>query len=379
MSPDMNPIEHVWDYVSRAIFNRNNPPRSTQEIIVAATEEWDNIPQKKAYDTVPLNKLWPCMEDENISKIYIHAVKELYSGCTGAVKTNKEMSEDFGISKGLRQGCTLAPLLFKIYLQGALKVWKRKCGNDQVVLSTDRDDLNYMLRKLKDEYEEWGLIINMQKTEYLIVGDENDRSDMQIGSEIIKLCSSFKYLGVTISSTGRSTEDIRNKIGQGRNAIRQLNSVLWSKNISAKTKSMIYKTIVQSICTYGSETWELNKKDRQKLLSLEMDFWRRGARISKLDRIRNDRIREIMNVKQTIIDAIEQKQLIWYGHLQRMDEDRWPKIVWHWTPPERRKRGRPPRSWTNDIQESMAARGLQEGDWHDRKYWKLRCEKRQQP
>nr|CAH7730495.1 unnamed protein product [Callosobruchus chinensis] len=46
ISPDMNPIEHVWDYVSRAIFNRNSPPRSTQELIVAATEEWDNIPQE---------------------------------------------------------------------------------------------------------------------------------------------------------------------------------------------------------------------------------------------------------------------------------------------------------------------------------------------
>nr|CAH7732366.1 unnamed protein product [Callosobruchus chinensis] len=46
MSPDMSPIEDVWDYVSRAIFSRNNPPRSTQELIVAATEEWDNIPQE---------------------------------------------------------------------------------------------------------------------------------------------------------------------------------------------------------------------------------------------------------------------------------------------------------------------------------------------
>nr|CAH7757282.1 unnamed protein product [Callosobruchus chinensis] len=49
MSSDMNPIEHVWDCVSRAIFNRNNPPRSTQELIVAAIEEWDNIPQE-AYE-----------------------------------------------------------------------------------------------------------------------------------------------------------------------------------------------------------------------------------------------------------------------------------------------------------------------------------------
>nr|CAH7730297.1 unnamed protein product [Callosobruchus chinensis] len=46
MSPDMSTIEHVWDYVSIAIFNRNSPPRSTQELTVAATEEWDNISQE---------------------------------------------------------------------------------------------------------------------------------------------------------------------------------------------------------------------------------------------------------------------------------------------------------------------------------------------
>nr|CAH7718655.1 unnamed protein product [Callosobruchus chinensis] len=52
MSPDMNPKEHVWDYVSRAIFNRNNPPRSTQELFVAAIEEWDNIPQEVIYNLI---------------------------------------------------------------------------------------------------------------------------------------------------------------------------------------------------------------------------------------------------------------------------------------------------------------------------------------
>nr|CAH7744714.1 unnamed protein product [Callosobruchus chinensis] len=55
MSFDMNPIEHVWDYVSRAIYNRNSPPRSTQELIVAATEEWENIPQANKPDIVLLD------------------------------------------------------------------------------------------------------------------------------------------------------------------------------------------------------------------------------------------------------------------------------------------------------------------------------------
>ncbi|ERL93740.1 hypothetical protein D910_11026 [Dendroctonus ponderosae] len=46
MSPDMSPIENIWDYVSRAIFNWNNPPKNAQELIIAAAEEWDNIPQE---------------------------------------------------------------------------------------------------------------------------------------------------------------------------------------------------------------------------------------------------------------------------------------------------------------------------------------------
>nr|CAH7714238.1 unnamed protein product [Callosobruchus chinensis] len=52
MSPDMNPIEPMGDYVSRAIFNRNNRPASTQELNVAATEEWDNIPQEVIHNLI---------------------------------------------------------------------------------------------------------------------------------------------------------------------------------------------------------------------------------------------------------------------------------------------------------------------------------------
>jgi hypothetical protein len=38
---------------------------------------------------------------------------------------------------------------------------------------------------------------------------------------------------------------------------------------------------------------------------------------------------------------VEEKQLVWYGHLQRMSEERWPKKIWEWTPLGRRRRGRP--------------------------------------
>lgn len=251
-------------------------------------------------------------------------------------------------------------------------------ADDQVIIASDEDDSSYMVRHLQEEYQKWGLTINTSKTEYLVVGEEHV-DDLDLGTTKIRHCNSYKYLGVTISSKGKSREDIINKIAQGKRVIRQLNSVLWNNKVTKRTKTTIYKTIVESISTYGSETWELNKRDKERLLALEMDFWRRSSGISRIERVRNERIREIMEVEGTILDTIDTKRLLWYGHLERMDNTRWPKKVWQWIPPERRKRGRPPRRWREDVQEAMDSRGLQEGDWVDRQRWKLGSERRRQP
>ncbi|KAL3273860.1 hypothetical protein HHI36_015286, partial [Cryptolaemus montrouzieri] len=86
---------------------------------------------------------------------------------------------------------------------------------------------------------------------------------------------------VTFSKNEESDLDNPNKIRQGRNAIHQLMSILWSRNNYGKTKSIIYKAIIESICTYEAEIWELSKRNIQRLLDLEMDFWRRNCGISK--------------------------------------------------------------------------------------------------
>ena len=77
-------------------------------------------------------------------------------------------------------------------------------ADDQVLITGDQDDSSYMLRKLQEEYNKWGLTINMQKTEYMAVGtDEAD--DLDIGNASVKRCNTFKYLGVTIASNGKKT------------------------------------------------------------------------------------------------------------------------------------------------------------------------------
>ncbi|GFU70764.1 transposable element Tcb2 transposase [Trichonephila clavipes] len=44
-SPDMNPIEHVWDTLERRVAGHQPPPQTLQELEKALLEEWDRIPQ----------------------------------------------------------------------------------------------------------------------------------------------------------------------------------------------------------------------------------------------------------------------------------------------------------------------------------------------
>ncbi|XP_030763703.1 uncharacterized protein LOC115888211 [Sitophilus oryzae] len=102
-----------------------------------------------------------------------------------------------------------------------------------------------------------------------------------------------------------------------------------------------------------------------------MDYLRRSARVSKLDRVRNVVIRAKMDATQTIVDRVEQRGLKWFGHLLRMEHQRWPYRIYSWSPPGKRKRGRPRRSWNEAIRRAMEDRNLEEEDVLDRNRWRL--------
>jgi hypothetical protein len=63
-----------------------------------------------------------------------------------------------------------------------------------------------------------------------------------------------------------------------------------------------------------------------------------------------------MGVRGTpdIIDIIEKKKrLQWYGHVKRIPEERIPKLFMEWIPLERRKRGRPRKTWMEGVKAAM--------------------------
>ena len=68
-------------------------------------------------------------------------------------------------------------------------------------------------------------------------------------------------MGVRITKVGKHEPEINDRINnRGRAAITKLNSILWGRDVTPKTKTHIYHAIVKSTITYPAETWSLKAK-----------------------------------------------------------------------------------------------------------------------
>jgi hypothetical protein len=103
---------------------------------------------------------------------------------------------------------------------------------------------------------------------------------------------------------------------------------------------------------YGAEVWQIPTREINTILSTEMDVLRRPARKSRMERIKNEHIKEIMRVKgkPDIIHIIEKTRLQWCGQVKRIPEERIPKLIMEWIQHERSKRRRPRKTWMEGVQ-----------------------------
>jgi TusA-related sulfurtransferase len=116
------------------------------------------IDYKKAFDKFNRNKLIEILSEDNIPDHLITTIYEIYEHNLIAVRLQAETSEWKTINCGVRQGYSLSPLLFVIYMNKIIQKWKvtrhdnipvnRKVNigtmlfaDDQVLLAKSEDDL----------------------------------------------------------------------------------------------------------------------------------------------------------------------------------------------------------------------------------------------
>ena len=131
----------------------------------------------------------------------------------------------------------------------------------------------------------------------------------------------------------------------------------------------VFKTIIRPAMTYVSECWTVKKKDENKLNSAEMRMFRWARGKTRLDHIRNEDIRKEAHVK-SVETFLENKRLKWFGHCLRRERNHiCAKSLVRLEVSGRRSRGRPKKTWRDNIPGDMKKYQLAEGMAQDRKYW----------
>jgi len=115
-----------------------------------------------------------------------------------------------------------------------------------------------------------------------------------------------------------------------------------------ETKLRIHNITAKASLKFGSEAWVLKQREEQRLEAAQMKFLRHLIGITKLDREKNQCIKE-RNGAQNIVKGIKQYQEKWLQHVQRMDTNRLPKQALQYEPKGRKNKGRPRKRWRDQL------------------------------
>src|SRR5699024_3306636 len=232
-------------------------------------------------------------------------------------------------------------------------------ADDVIILTEKESDLQTNLEIWNTVLREYGMKLNKNKTKVMIISKERERKEINIKIDNVNIeqVNHFKYLGIQIEDNGGQDMEINNRIEKALKVYHLMNkNFINRKEISQKTKTSVFKTIYRPILTFGCESWVLTKAQKSKIQATEMKFLRRIKGVTRLDKIRNQKIREDLEVKPTLA-YIENRQLSWWGHLQRMNSGRPVKQVWEAKPQRNKQRGRPRQTWDKAVGEIMQKRG----------------------
>ena len=117
------------------------------------------------------------------------------------------------------------------------------------------------LVKVKEESENVGLKVNIQKTKIMVSGPI---TSWQIDGEIVKTVADFMFLGSKIAADADCSHEIKRHLLLGSKVTTNLDSILKSRDITLPTKVHLVKAMVFPVVMYGCESWTIKKAECQK-------------------------------------------------------------------------------------------------------------------
>ena len=147
--------------------------------------------------------------------------------------------------------------------QAGIKIARRNLNNlryaDDTNLMAESQELKSLLKKVKEESENVGLKLNIQKTKIMASGPITSQ---QIDGETVETVADSTFLGSKITADGDCSHEVKRHLLFGRKVMTKLDSILKSRDITLSSKVHLVKTMVCPVVIYGCESWTRKKAER---------------------------------------------------------------------------------------------------------------------
>ena len=119
------------------------------------------------------------------------------------------------------------------------------------LMAESEEELKSLLMKVKEESEEVGLNLNIQKTKITASGPI---TSWQIDAETEETVSNFIFGGSKITANGDCSHEIKRRLLLGRKVMTNLDSILKSRDITLPPKVHLVKAMAFPVVMYGCES-----------------------------------------------------------------------------------------------------------------------------
>ena len=125
-------------------------------------------------------------------------------------------------------------------------------------MAESKEELKSLLMKVKEESENVGLKLNIQKTKIMASGPI---TSSEIDGKTVETVLDFIFLAFKITADGDCSHEIKRCLLLGRKVMANLDSILKSRDITLPTKVCLVKVMVFPVVMYGCESWMVKKAE----------------------------------------------------------------------------------------------------------------------
>ena len=129
-------------------------------------------------------------------------------------------------------------------------------------MAESEEELKSLLMKVKEERENVGLKLNIQKTKIMA---SSPITSWQIDGETVETVADFIFGGSKITVDGNCSHEIKRRLLLGRKVMTNLDSILKSRDITLPIKVHLVKAMVFPVVMYGCESSTVKKAECQRI------------------------------------------------------------------------------------------------------------------